>query len=106
MAGGADYSRNSGSQLPGGVAGDGRDRAGGCDDRTDSALHRLSDHLSHAGAVPAGAERGAFETGVDLHTWLSHRRLFECPGWLAGADAFGNCVAAVGVGCSIKLLVP
>ena len=72
----------------------------------DSAIHRVSDHLSHAGPVPPGLECPPFETGVDVYAGLPDRRFPQCIGRLPGADYFGDCFAQRSLGYSINVLAP
>src|SRR6478672_10954051 len=70
LAGGADHPGNSDQQFQNRAAGHRRNRAGGYHHWADSEIHRVSDHLSHAGPVPPGLECPPFETGVDVYAGL------------------------------------
>src|SRR5450759_3699171 len=106
LAGITDHPRKSDPQFQNSPAGHRSDRAGGHHDRADSAIHRFSDHFSHARPVPAGLECPALETGVDVHAGLPDRRVPERFGWLPGADGPGYGSAPRRVGYSINVLAP
>src|ERR1019366_7977464 len=106
LAGGADHPRDSDPRFQDRPAGHHRDRAGGHHDRADSALHRVSDHLSDPGPVPPGLECLPLETGVDVHAGLPDRRVPERFAWLPGADGPGYRSAPRRLGYSKSVRAP
>src|SRR5260370_11240234 len=106
LVGGTDHPWNSDSQFRNGPAGHRGARAGGHHHRADSAIHRVSDHVSHAGSVRMGLEGRPVETGVDFHAGLPDRRVPQRPAWLPGADGPRYHIAPRSVGYPISVLAP
>src|SRR5260370_855108 len=106
LVGGTDHPWNSDSQFRNGPAGHRGARVGGHHHRDESAIHRVTIHVSHAGRVGVGLKGLPAEPGLDVHAGLPDRRVPQRPARRPGADGPRYRVAPRSLGYSISVLAP